>query len=211
MNYLKAFVGLSILVFLALIHFEVIDIQQLLDWVEQNKDTQAGVILFLVLFTFLPLFIFPTAPLNILAGYLWGTLIGFGLSFIGGFLGAVVPFFIARYLLKSTILGWVEQKKDNLLLQRAMEANWKIVAITRLNPIFPSPVLSYLFGATKVRFRDYSLSTIIFSLPPAFALSLIGESVQKVIHSIMLVLGALTVLSALWLFKPYILKAISKE
>ena len=64
MNYLKAFVGLSILVFLALIHFEVIDIQQLLDWVEQNKDTQAGVILFLVLFTFLPLFIFPTAPLN---------------------------------------------------------------------------------------------------------------------------------------------------
>jgi len=42
---------------------------------------------------------------------------------------------------------------------------WKIVALTRLSPVFPFNLLNYAFGLTNVRVRDYVVASWAGTLP----------------------------------------------
>jgi len=63
------------------------------------------------------------------------------------------------------------------LMEQVRQQNWKVVAFTRINPIFPTAPLNYFFGLTEIPFWSYLMATAIFIAPFAFLFAYLGDSV----------------------------------
>jgi uncharacterized membrane protein YdjX (TVP38/TMEM64 family) len=66
-------------------------------------------------------------------------------------LGATLAFLIGRYFARQ----WVAARLANYPKFKAVDEavareGWKIVALTRLSPVFPFSLLNYAFGLTNV-------------------------------------------------------------
>jgi uncharacterized membrane protein YdjX (TVP38/TMEM64 family) len=125
-------------------------------------------------------FLIPTLPLNLIAGALWGPVLGTVVSLAGAFSGAVLGFVLARGAFGQPLAQRVDTKFLKWMQEEFERHGWKVVAFVRLNPIFPGPV-SFLFGFTPISFTTYCWSSALFLLPPTIAFAVIGSSVGEVV------------------------------
>jgi len=135
--------------------------------------------IFIAFYALALLVMIPTLPLNLGAGMLWGPLWGSLISMAGSSLGVICAFIIAR----STIGQLFANRFDNITitwLQNELKTKgWKIVAFTRINPIFPSGPLNFIFGLTSISFATYIWSSIVFLFPLTVAFAIIGHEVSN--------------------------------
>lgn len=128
---------------------------------------------FIVFYALMIGLLLPTLPLNLAAGFLWGTTWGVLITLIASALGAASCFLLSRYLSFDFL------KKQNSVwrfVEAAIKKNdWKIIAFTRLNPIFPFGLISYFYGLTPIAFGNYFWATLIFGLPLIFLFSWLGD------------------------------------
>lgn len=147
---------------------------RLMDWIQRQGAVAPLVFGFMNVIgvvAFIPQTIFTLA-----AGMLFGPIMGAGVSMAGLAVGAVICFLISRHGGK----GYVEKKfghldtfrKINLLSEKHP---LKMVAISRLVPIFPIPLLSYIWGLTRVSFMPYLILTLICPLPETVFLTTGGH------------------------------------
>jgi uncharacterized membrane protein YdjX (TVP38/TMEM64 family) len=152
-----------------------------------NFVAQFGILsvaVFVAIYTIMSSVAIPTLPLNLLAGMMWGGLAGGMLSCLGGSLGAIVTFSLARYLF-GTPLATCCNNDVVTQLQKSFElGGWKFVIFTRINPIFPSFVLNYGFGLTSIRLQPYALATVAGLLVPSMAVSWMGENLEHLTWSL---------------------------
>lgn len=132
---------------------------------------------FLALFVAMTLMLLPTLPLNLGAGVIWGAYWGGFYTVVGATIGAALAFLISRYLAGDFVDRHFRQKTWLWLMEQVREQNWKVVAFTRINPIFPTAPLNYFFGLTAIPFWSYLLSTVVFIAPMAFLFAYLGDSV----------------------------------
>ena len=59
---------------------------------------------------------------------------------------------------------------------------WKVVAFTRLIPLFPFNLLNYAFGLTKIKFLHYAITTFICMLPACIAFIVFSSPCSDVIR-----------------------------
>lgn len=121
----------------------------------------------------------PTLWLNVLAGVLWGPAIGGLLALAGSTGGAIAAFVLVR----STIGQPLARPANRALLRRLQiwfdRGGWQVVALVRLNPIFPGPV-NHLFGLTSIGRGTYCWATAVFLAPPTFLFAAIGHALGEV-------------------------------
>lgn len=134
-------------------------------------------IAFLVLLVVMTLLLLPTLPLNLGAGFLWGPYWGGFYTVTGAAIGAALAFLISRYLAADLVNRHFRHRTWVWLLEQVRQQNWKVVAFTRINPIFPTAPLNYFFGLTSIPFWSYLLATIVFIAPMAFLFAYLGDSV----------------------------------
>ena len=138
----------------------------------------AAPFIFIALYVVMVVCLLPTLPLNLGAGFLWGTLWGTSYSAVGASVGALACFLISRYLIrdflndKFTHSAWVWMQKE------VKEKDWKLVAFTRSNPIFPFGLTNYFFGVTKIPLSRYLFGTTVFTIPLSLIVSAIGASMH---------------------------------
>jgi uncharacterized membrane protein YdjX (TVP38/TMEM64 family) len=118
----------------------------------------------------------PAVFLPIAAGALFGLGWGFVYTWIGVQLGASAGFFISRRLARD----WVARRLGSQPLLSALEEavaleGWKIVGLLRLAPGAPYFLLNYLFGLTRVPYRDYAWATAIGSIPGVLFFTYLGS------------------------------------
>lgn len=163
-------------------------------------------IAFLALFVVMTLLLLPTLPLNLGAGFLWGPYWGGLYTVAGAAIGASLAFLISRYLVADFANRHFRHRTWLWLLKEVQEQNWKIVAFTRINPIFPTAPLNYFYGLTSIPFWSYLLATVIFIAPMAFLFAYLGDSVggfllrgdaQQFVQNLLGASAAITVLFAL--------------
>lgn len=134
-------------------------------------------IVFILIFTVTPTLLLPALPLTIAAGILFGPLWGVVYVAIGSTSGATLAFLVARFIGRK----WAKKilKKGGLgsLDKRVKENGWKIVAITRLIPLFPYNLLNYAFGLSGIGFKAYIIPTFIFMLPATIAYVTFSSSI----------------------------------
>src|SRR3989344_4072997 len=133
-----------------------------------------GPVIYIVLYVFRPLILFPAAVFSASAGAIWG-LKGLIYLVIGANLSAITEFLIARYFAREMVEKLIKGKFSNV--DKAVEQRGFItVLLIRLIPNVPWDIQNLALGLTKVKFRDYALATFIGILPGSFALVYFGSS-----------------------------------
>lgn len=168
-----------------------------------------GPVVFIALYAIAPSLFLPALPFAVVAGVLFGPLWGVIYAITGATGGATIAFLIGRYAGRQ----WIENKltgpKWQKLDKDVERLGWKMVAFTRLIPLFPFNLLNYAFGLTRVRLLQYVLASFFFMLPGCIAFILLSSSILDLMKgsvSPVFITGLLAVaaLSALpFLYKKY--------
>lgn len=108
----------------------------------------------------------PGTALTLGAGFSFGLLLGGLVVFVSANIGAALAFLIARYFLRARIERWLAGRERLSAVDRAVEEQgWKVVALTRLSPVFPFNVQNYFYGLTGVSFGGYVFATLVGMIP----------------------------------------------
>lgn len=121
------------------------------------------------------LFMLPTMPLNIGAGFLWGTALGGAFSLMGSSLGATLAFAFARSAFGQPLARGFKAPLLTRLGVGLEQSPWKTMAFVRLNPAVPTSVINFLLGLTAIPMRTYVLGTVLFSSPLCLVFSSLGH------------------------------------
>lgn len=130
---------------------------------------------FVVLYVLACVLLLPGSILTIGAGVLFGLVRGALWVWLGATLGATCAFLLGRYLARD----WVARKIAHNPRFRAIDTavgreGWKIVALTRLSPVFPFNLLNYAYGLTGVSLRDYAVATAAGIIPGTIMFTYLG-------------------------------------
>lgn len=135
-----------------------------LDWVAQQGAW--GVAAFVLLYIMVSLLLIPGSILTLGAGAVWGVALGVPLVSLASTLGATAAFLLGRHLARDWVAGRIEGNPRFLSMDAAVaREGWKIVALTRLSPLFPFNLLNYVLGLTRVSLRDYVTASWLGMLP----------------------------------------------
>ncbi|MBF0378332.1 MAG: VTT domain-containing protein [Desulfamplus sp.] len=169
-------------------------------------------VIYILIYTVAPVLFLPGLPITIVGGIIFGPVWGVIYTIAGATAGASLAFLISRYVARD----WIKAKLTGSRwreLDNDVELNgWKIVAFTRLVPLFPFNLLNYAFGLTSIKFIPYAVTSFISMLPACIAFVVFSSSLLDLLRGNVskgLVVGiALIFLVALI---PMILKKRSKN
>ncbi len=153
-----------------IISFFVFDLHQYLDFAYIKSKQQAiaayyqanplqSIIIFFVVYVLATSFSIPGASiLSLLAGAIFGLLLGSFLVIFAATIGATIAFWLARYLLGNTIQ---ERYADKLkTINTGVEKDGAFYLLTlRLLPIFPFFIINVLMGLTPIRTITYVVTS----------------------------------------------------
>jgi uncharacterized membrane protein YdjX (TVP38/TMEM64 family) len=132
-----------------------------------------------LVYTLLSIVGLPTSPLAVGAGLLFGLLLGFLASMAGVMSACIICFIVARYIARGWVLRRVRRKpRLRAILKGFRHENWQMILLTRLNPLLPAAVASYLFGVTPIRFSRYAAASFIGNIPLCLTLAYLGSAGQ---------------------------------
>jgi uncharacterized membrane protein YdjX (TVP38/TMEM64 family) len=139
-------------------------LRELLQWISGLGSTAP--LVFIPLYVIACVLFIPGSILTLSAGFLFGLVRGSIYVSVAATLGATLAFLVGRYLARQ----WVAARLANYPKFKAVDEavareGWKIVALTRLSPVFPFNLLNYAFGLTDVSVRDYVIASWAGTLP----------------------------------------------
>lgn len=143
----------------------------------QAKGAMAPII-YVVILTLLPLLLFPDSVLVIAGGMVFGLWKGVVLTSIGSLLGGIISFIISRVLGQGVVKKII--RRDIVVFDnKGTKSAFFLILILRLIPLFPFKLVSYSAGLTDMKLRDFSLATVIGSLPGIIVYTNLGDKTTK--------------------------------
>jgi len=154
--------------------------ETLRQWI-QDCGALASVI-YMLIYTIAPALLLPGLPITIVGGILFGPFWGVIYTITSATLGACVAFLVARYIARDWVEGKLVSPRWRRLDQGVTDHGWKVVAFTRLIPLFPFNLLNYAFGLTRIKFLHYAITTFLCMLPACIAFIVFSSSLLDVIR-----------------------------
>ncbi len=194
-------------------HLYGIHLRQVPSLVE-DEVKEAGLLgppLIMALYAASTVLFFPKGGLDILAGALYGPLLGSVTVIIGVNVAGAIIFWFGRFFghhfIQVHAKGWV--KKYNDLLK---EEGFMTVLLMRLL-LLPFDITSIVAGMSDVSFRQYFWGTFLGTLPSTITLVVLGQSLQHPRSwALFLVLLAASFGLALWVRSlPGVKKRLYKD
>lgn len=149
--------------------------ENLTQWIESAGIW--GPLVYIVIYSIAPSLLLPGLPLTVAGGVLFGPFWGIVYTSVGATIGAALAFLVARHMGREWVEGFLKQGSRWRELDGRVETQgWKIVAITRLIPLFPFNLLNYAFGLTRIKFTHYVAASFVFMLPGITAYVLFSSS-----------------------------------
>ena len=120
-----------------------------------------GAVAFVPLYALWVTLLLPGVWASMLAGALYGTVLGSLVVFIGASLGAIVVFLLGRGWLRE----WARRRlaaspKLQAVEQAVSREGLRLVLLTRLSPAFPFSLLNLAYGLSEVSLRDYTIGLV---------------------------------------------------
>src|SRR5438045_1254327 len=117
----------------------------------------------------------PGGVLSIGAGFFFGLWWGFFIALLGNVSGAAISLFISRWIGREWLKRKLLRNRTLNALEPAVEREgWKIILLSQLHPLFPTSLLNYLYGLTRIRFRVCMLWVAIGQAPGLVVSSYLG-------------------------------------
>ena len=125
-----------------------------------------GPLVFMVVYAAAAVAALPGSALSIVAGAIFGPVLGVITVIFAATLGASLAFLVSRFIARSSVERWLEGNDKFRKLDELTARHGDImVAITRLVQLVPFNLLNYGFGLTKVPFRTYVVWSFVCMLP----------------------------------------------
>jgi uncharacterized membrane protein YdjX (TVP38/TMEM64 family) len=134
-----------------------------------------GAVCYPLLFAVCNILLLPGGVLAVGGGFFFGLWWGLLIVFAGNLIGAAISFASSRWVARQ----WFQRKLSKNPTLRALEPglereSWKIILLSQLHPLFPTSLLNYLYGLTRIRFGTYMLWASIGRAPGLFLYVYIG-------------------------------------
>jgi uncharacterized membrane protein YdjX (TVP38/TMEM64 family) len=128
-----------------------------------------GAICYPLLFATCNILLLPGGILAVGGGFFFGLWWGFFIVMVGNILATAVSFALSRW----TARRWFRQRLSGNPMLRALSPavereSWKIILLSQLHPLFPTSLLNYFYGLTRIRFGTYMLWASIGRVPGLF-------------------------------------------
>lgn len=163
-------------------------------------------IIYIVMFTLVPLTFFPDAVLAVAGGMIFGLGLGTLYTIIGAVCGGTLSFFISRTfgrgLVEKLIKGKGEWFEDGI-----EKRGFLFIFILRLIPLVPFDVISYGAGLSKIKYKDFAFATSIGIIPGVLVYTNLGDKSGNLFSAQFL--GAVLILVLLIIFSYFIKRKMS--
>ena len=121
----------------------------------------------------------PGGVLAIGSGLFFGLWWGTAINLAGNVAGAAVAFALARLIGRRWLMGRLLREERWAALDRAIERHgWKIIFLTQVHPLFPTSLLNYLYGVTRIRAGTCLLWIALGQAPGLFLYAYLGTLTQ---------------------------------
>jgi len=209
-------------VVLVVIYFLVVEsptAQHYIDNPELIKDfvLKAGIlaplaIIFLQFFQTI-ISIVPSQLTTIVAGFIFGPILGLGYSLIGSFLGSMVVFLLAKKYGKGLALKFFEERDLTHFQHLFKQKKLLTLFLARIAPLFPNDLVSFGAGLTKTKLRNFNLVSTLGFIVQMVILTYFGsELASGEINSSLIVISiAVSALFMVALFEKQIKRLIIKD
>lgn len=162
--------------------------------------------IFVAIYTFLPITFFPASLLTIVAGLSFGVARGSFYTIIASLTGSTLAYFIASYFGKDVVVKLAGKKAQ--WIKSNIEGNgFDTILIMRLLPIVPFNIVSYSAGLAGISYTKYILATALGVLPEIFIYTYAGSVIIDggianigVAITLLLVLTVITMIFKIWTF-----------
>src|SRR5664279_2985710 len=129
----------------------------------------------LLLFAGCNILLLPGGILCVGAGLFFGLWWGFFIVFTGNAIGAAISFALSRWLAGRWFRQKFSQNATFQALEPAVEREgWKIILLSQLHPLFPTSLLNYLYGLTRISFLSYMFWASVGRAPGLFLYVYLG-------------------------------------
>ncbi|WP_026181661.1 MULTISPECIES: TVP38/TMEM64 family protein [unclassified Thioalkalivibrio] len=170
----------------------------------------AAYLVFVLAFMVLALFPLPSTFWILLGGALFGPFTGGALSLLAATLAAIIAFMLARTWLQPWLVPRMGARSHRLRADVEAEG-WRVVALTRLVPVFPFAPTNYALGLVRLPLPVFALTTVLALMPSLFAYAWLGHATREMAagadSGVQLGLAVLAVL-ALLLLLPRLVRRI---
>lgn len=143
-----------------------------------------GPVVFMVVNGVATMLLVPQVLFSVLAGALFGWKLGTVYASIAMTCGAICSFFIARYGVRD----WLRERyRDHVIFRKMQQLSLihplHVISLSRIIPVLPFPVTSYLLGLTQVRSLPYAFLTWACMLPETVFLASGGHLLHSgIVH-----------------------------
>jgi len=162
--------------------FPVIDLIEALQQRVMSLGAWAA-ICYPLLFAACNVLLLPGGILAVGGGFFFGLWWGFLIVFAGNIISTAISFALSRSIARR----WFGQKLSGNPTLRALEPavereSWKIILLSQLHPLFPTSLLNYFYGLTRIRFGSYMLWAAIGRFPGLFLYVYVGTLGQLAVR-----------------------------
>jgi len=128
-----------------------------------------------LLFALCNILLLPGGILAVGGGFFFGLWWGFLIVFAGNVVATAISFALSRSIARR----WFQRKLSGNPTIRALgpaveRESWKIILLSQLHPLFPTSLLNYFYGLTRIRFGSYMLWASIGRIPGIFLYAYVG-------------------------------------
>jgi uncharacterized membrane protein YdjX (TVP38/TMEM64 family) len=136
-----------------------------------------------LLFAACNVLLLPGGVLAVGGGFFFGLWWGFLIVFAGNIVSTAISFSLSRFVAQR----WFRRKLSANSTLRALgpaveRESWKIILLSQLHPLFPTSLLNYFYGLTRIRFRTYMLWASIGRMPGLFFYAYLGTLGQLAVR-----------------------------
>lgn len=121
----------------------------------------------------------PGGVLMMGSGLFFGLWWGFFFNLVGNLIGAAIAFGVSRKLGRQWVAHKLARYRKWEMLDRAIARDgWKIIFLSQVHPLFPTSLLNYLYGVTRIRFGVCMLWVALAQAPGLFLYAYLGTLAQ---------------------------------
>jgi uncharacterized membrane protein YdjX (TVP38/TMEM64 family) len=136
-----------------------------------------------LLFALCNIFLLPGGIIAVGGGFFFGLWWGFLVVFAGNVVGTAISFALSRSIARRWFQRKLSGNSTLRVLGPAVEReSWKIILLSQLHPVFPTSLLNYFYGLTRIRFGSYMLWASIGRVPGIFLYAYLGTLGQLAVR-----------------------------